>query len=406
MTRERVGEQLLSEPAKAGTAHTEILELTPIIRRVLRARVHDQDTVEDLVQETLARLIEARHRITDDGLTAYAVVTARNLARSHGREEARHRDHLHRLVDLRTPPSPEEETLRQEESAAVSTALAKLSPREKAAIVARVGGKDTATVAQELGSTPGGVAVQLARARAKLRVDYLLALEKTNPPSPTCRQVLVALSAGDRRRQTSLDAGDHLLKCNHCASLSEPVLQRRRPLTALWPIPGLLQLKELVGKRLQSPGSQAAAAVGTAAVVTAGVIMANSLGEPASPPARTRVPQGPLKVVGGPQKAPSASGLEPFVGQRVSGQSVVIESVPADEGFWIGTPQNRVFVRLAQPTESSFRAEVGQRVSFEGTIVSSGQGFARRMGITRDEGAAELRGNPHIRVPQRNVELR
>ncbi|MBA3431062.1 MAG: sigma-70 family RNA polymerase sigma factor, partial [Actinobacteria bacterium] len=124
--------------------HEDIVELAPLIRRVLRARVRDPETVEDLVQETLARVIEARPRVRDDGLSAYAVVTARNLARSLGRAESTRRDHLHRLVDPRTPPDPQEEALRREEAEAVSVALARLSPKEKAAVVARVvGGKDT-----------------------------------------------------------------------------------------------------------------------------------------------------------------------------------------------------------------------------------------------------------------------
>lgn len=402
----------VSEPSKDGGKHADVLELTPIIRRVLRARVHNSDAVEDLVQETLARLIEARPRITDDGLTAYAVVTARNLAGSLGRDETRHRDHLHRLVDLRTPPTPEEETLRQEEGAAVSAALAKLTPREKAAIVARVGGKDTATLALEMGSTPGGVAVQLARARAKLRVDYILALEKTNPPSSTCRQVLVALSAGDRRRQQALDAGDHLLNCEHCAGLSEPVLQRRRPVAALWPIPALLRYKEQIAQRLQTSSSQATAAGVTAAtVIGAGMLLSNMGAEPQPPSGRSTreapaLPREILTVAGARQKSTSASGLEPYVGRRVTGRGVVIESVPADEGFWIGTNDNRVFVLLTHSTESAFKARAGQDVSFKGTIVRSGPGLARRIAITRAEGAAELRQYPHIRVAQRDVELR
>jgi anti-sigma regulatory factor (Ser/Thr protein kinase) len=40
--------------------------------------------------------------------------------------------------------------------------------------------------------------------------------------------VLLALSAGDRRRQRDLDAGGHLLACTWCARLSEPLLDRRR----------------------------------------------------------------------------------------------------------------------------------------------------------------------------------
>jgi anti-sigma regulatory factor (Ser/Thr protein kinase) len=77
-------------------------------------------------------------------------------------------------------------------------------------------------------STPGAVAAQLARARARLRVEYLLELEPTKPPSGRCRPVLLALSAGDRRRQRELDAGGHLLGCGWCARLSEPLLDRRR----------------------------------------------------------------------------------------------------------------------------------------------------------------------------------
>lgn len=397
----------MSEPSgDRAEQHQDVLELTPVIRRVLSARIRDPHTVEDLTQETLARLIEARPRITDDGLTAYAVVTARNLARSLARDDTLKRDHLHRLIDLRTPPSPEEETLRREEGTAVSAALARLSPREKEAIVARVGGKDTATVAAEMGSTPGGVAVQLARARAKLRVDYLLALEKSNPPSPICRQVLVALSAGDRRRQQALEAGNHILNCEHCASLSEPVLQRRRPVGALWPIPALHHFKEQVGRWLRSPRAQAATiGVTTVAAIGAGMLLTNS-GEPESPSSRPAKTARPLTIAGGPRKSTSAQGLKPFVGQRVSGQGVKVQSVPANEGFWIGRRQERVFIRLTQPTESGFSLNAGQQISFVGILVPTGPNLARRMGITRAEGAAELQANPHIRVPQHKVELR
>ena len=384
-----------------GDAHEDVVQLTPLIRRVLSGRVRNPDTVEDLVQETLARVIEARPRIRDDGLSAYAVVTARNLARSLGRAESSRRDHLHRLVDTRTPPDPEEETLRQEEAEAVSAALAKLSPKEKAAVVAReVGGKDTATVARELGSTPGGVAVQLARARAKLRVDYLLALQKTTPPSPVCRPVLVALSAGDQRRQQALDAGDHLLTCEHCASLSEPVLQRRRGLAALLPLAGLQRVGERIAAPMRTPRGQVTTAGVTTAAVAAAVL-ANLGGD------QPRPPQGPLTVVGAGKIPMSASRLDDYVSKRVSGKGLLIDSVPANEGFWIGGGNNRVFIRLTKPAESGFTARAGRRVTFAGTVVKHGPGFARRMGVTRAEGAAELRrGLVHIEAPQSKVEIR
>jgi serine/threonine-protein kinase RsbT len=59
-------------------------------------------------------------------------------------------------------------------------------------------------------------------------VEFLLALEQSEPPTARCRPVLLALSAGDRRRQRDLDAGQHLLSCDWCARLSEPLLDRRR----------------------------------------------------------------------------------------------------------------------------------------------------------------------------------
>jgi RNA polymerase sigma factor (sigma-70 family) len=371
--------------------------------------VHDPHAVEDLVQETLVRLLEARPRIKDDGLVAYAVVVARNLATTLGRTEDRQRRHLHRLVDPRTPPDPQEEALRREEEEAVSAALSKLSAREKTAVVGHeLGGKSTAALAQELGSSPGGVAVQLARARAKLRVDYLLALKAAQPPSPVCRQVLVALSAGDRRRQTALAAGDHLLSCDHCATLSEPLMQRHRPLALMWPLAPLERLARAMGKRLQTPRAQATAATAAVAVAVGGTLVASNLGggaRPASPAtqrsaaARPSSPEQRALVVAGRTLAPSAVSIRPFVGRRVRARPVTIESVPADEGFWIGSPQTRVFVRLTRAGESPVDATAGARVTFSGTIVRHGPRFADRMGVSGPEGAAELsRSRRHIEV--------
>jgi hypothetical protein len=156
-------------------------------------------------------------------------VTARNLVTSLATSEDRSRRHAHRLIDLREPMLPEEETLRREESRAITTALARLPRQDQAALVTHeVEGMDTATLASSRDSTPGAVAARLSRARARLRVEYLLELEQAEPPTARCRPVLLALSAGDRRRQRDLDAGGHLLACAWCARLSEPLLDRRR----------------------------------------------------------------------------------------------------------------------------------------------------------------------------------
>jgi RNA polymerase sigma factor (sigma-70 family) len=209
--------------------HDDVVELAPLLRRVIGARVRDGQVVEDLVQETLTRVMAARQRLEPRALTPYAVVTARNLVRSLATNEDRSRRHAHRLIDLREPVLPEEETVRREESRAITTALGKLPQQDQEALLAHeVEGLDTTTLAVSRDSTPGAVAAQLSRARAKLRVEYLLELEPTEPPTPRCRPVLFALSAGDRRRQRDLDAGGHLLACSWCARLSEPLLDRRR----------------------------------------------------------------------------------------------------------------------------------------------------------------------------------
>ena len=59
-----------------------------------------------------------------------------------------------------------------------------------------------------------------------MRVEYLLALEQTEPPTDRCRPVLLALSSGDRRRQLEVDAAGHVLTCDLCARLSEPLTAR------------------------------------------------------------------------------------------------------------------------------------------------------------------------------------
>jgi RNA polymerase sigma factor (sigma-70 family) len=209
--------------------HDDVIELAPLLRRVIAARVRDSHVVEDLVQETLTRVMAARQRLEPRTLAPYAVVTARNLIRSLATSQDRSRRHAHRLIDLREPVLPEEEALRREESRAITTALGRLAQQDQEALVAHeVEGTDTSTLAANRDSTPGAVAAQLSRARARLRVEYLLELEPDEPPTPRCRPVLLALSAGDRRRQRDLDAGGHLLACAWCARLSEPLLDRRR----------------------------------------------------------------------------------------------------------------------------------------------------------------------------------
>src|SRR6187455_1532880 len=79
----------------------DIAALMPMIRRVVAARVRDPSAVDDLVQETLARVLAASSRVEPGMLEPYAIVTARNLVASMWAEQLRHRRNQHRVIDLR-----------------------------------------------------------------------------------------------------------------------------------------------------------------------------------------------------------------------------------------------------------------------------------------------------------------
>lgn len=201
--------------------------LIPMVRRIVGARVSDAAAADDLVQETLVRVLAAADRVEPGMLEPYAIVTARNVIASMWQEKDRARRNQHRVVDLRRPDGPDEEVLAREERAAVAEAMARLSERERDTLLAHeVSGQDTRSLAAELGSTAGAVAAALNRARARLRVEYLIALEQAEPPTDRCRPVLLALSGGDRRRQREVDAARHLLECELCSRLSQPLMER------------------------------------------------------------------------------------------------------------------------------------------------------------------------------------
>jgi RNA polymerase sigma factor (sigma-70 family) len=403
----------------------DILDLEPMLRRVVGARVRDPDTVDDLVQEALARVIAVRGRLDDEAVAPYAIVTARNLVASLAREEERSRRHRPRLVDPREPELPEDAALRREEAAAVEAALAELPDHEREAVVAHeVEGVDTATLAEARRLTPGAVGAQLARTRARLRLDYLLALRRVELPTARCRPVLMALSAGDRRRQLALDAGGHLMQCPTCASLSRPLVERRRSIAVLLPLLALWWLWRRIeawARRRPVLASLTAVSAATVAglVLVPPLVERDQLPQPAPttttlppPGARQAAPgggSGVRLVVPGRSllPVPGREVLARHAGQRVRGVNVPIRGVYADEGFWVGTgADDQLWVQLVGRGESPFRVRPGQRASFTGRLVPSPPGFAARVGMIPEEGAA-LSGRQahHIEVAYDDLTL-
>jgi RNA polymerase sigma factor (sigma-70 family) len=210
-----------------------IVDLVPIVRRVVAARIRDPHLVDDLVQETLARMMAARARLEPQILVPYAIVTAKNLVATHVQRLDRDRRKAHLLADVGgADPSPEDDVLGEERRVVVGEALRRLPPGERELLLAHeVEGADTASLAASRGSTAGAIAAQLSRSRAKLRVEVLLTQQTTEPPTDRCRPVLIALSSGERRRQQQLDVAGHLLECTFCSALSEAVLRRRSAAT-------------------------------------------------------------------------------------------------------------------------------------------------------------------------------
>ncbi len=95
---------------------TSLLELEMPLRRFVAGLVDSPHEVDDVVQETMARLLCRRDRLEPDSLTAYAFVVARNLVHSTHRSAATARRHAPALIDLREPDRPDEAALAREEN--------------------------------------------------------------------------------------------------------------------------------------------------------------------------------------------------------------------------------------------------------------------------------------------------
>ena len=87
-------------PAGDGAADDDsLVDLVPMLRRVIGSRVKDPHTVDDLVQEAPVRVMAARSRVEPDKLPHYAAVTARNLVATMAEKNDRARSRSHLLVD-------------------------------------------------------------------------------------------------------------------------------------------------------------------------------------------------------------------------------------------------------------------------------------------------------------------
>ena len=202
-----------------------------MLRRIVGARVGHHPSAEDLVQETLVRVLAARDRIEPGMLEPYAIATARNLVATHvapagpraaqpapGRSTSASRER-----PARTSSSP------PRSSAAIAAALrsASTSGNGEILLAHEVDGQDTGALGRASRHAPRAPSRRSSTAPGPgCGSSTCWRSSSVEPPTDRCRPVLLALSSGDRRRQREVDAARHLLECELCARLSEPLLDR------------------------------------------------------------------------------------------------------------------------------------------------------------------------------------
>jgi hypothetical protein len=184
---------------------------------------------------------------------------------------------------------------------------------------------------------------------------------------------------------------------------------RRRKPWWLWALLALLALALLLLGLSQcgnsddpastAPGTPGAANTAASGPSAAGVPGAGAAGQGALTADGTSLL--PVAQVAGP-----SGQLTSQAGKTATAQGVLVQSVPADEGFWAGTSEtDRVWVQLSGTDESGYVVQQGDRVDFSGQVVSHDPGFAAQTGVEPTEGADQLnQQGAHIEVAK--AELR
>lgn len=148
---------------------------------------------------------------------------------------------------------------------------------------------------------------------------------------------------------------------------------------------------------------------GIALAELAGIGMAST-----SPPSPESPGPDGLLTAGGRSLLPlsdaagAGGSLAGYVGQPAQGSGLTVLSVPADEGFWVGTGDtDRVWVQLIGAGESPYVVRAGDTVSFAGVVVGHGGDFAARVCVGTNQGSDLLTAQAaHIEVPMDDLVLR
>ena len=104
----------------------------------------------------------------------------------------------------------------------------------------------------------------------------------------------------------------------------------------------------------------------------------------------------------------AATALAGLAGRPVTATGTRVLSVPADEGFWLGTSETeRVWVQLTgEAGESPYQVQEGDLVDLEGMVVEHDAAFPEETGVGDAEGAQQLADQAaHLEVATSAVRL-
>ena len=140
--------------------------------RFLYRRIGDQARAEDLAQEAFVRALE--HRPSNP--RGWLFTVAANLARDEGRRASVRKRHLTLIkaeaAATESEPGPDVALERGEKVLRVQAALARLSERDREALLLWEEGLSYDEIAAVLGLSRGSIGTTLARARERLATAY------------------------------------------------------------------------------------------------------------------------------------------------------------------------------------------------------------------------------------------
>ena len=158
-----------------------------------------------------------------------------------------------------------------------------------------------------------------------------------------------------------------------------------------------------------STGSTSSSTTGAASATTGASTAGtgSTAGGAAGGPANSHLTAGSMPLLPLTTSAPNGD-LSRYVGRPAQARSVSVLSVPADEGFWVGTSMaDRVWVQLVgKGGESSYHVKAGDKVDFTAQVVGHPSTFAAQVGVDPDDGAAQLTAQKaHIEVNKGAIKL-